>query len=105
MAFDLAVLAKDKFTVPGVVAQAAAVAGHIQTAEAVAAVTLPSLVLHGDEDSLVPIKWGEDLAATLPNSTFVGFEGAGHNFPVAAREKVIETLNAFLNRVDGSVSA
>jgi len=105
IAFDLAVLAKDRFTVPGVVAQAAAVRNHVQTRKAVATVTAPSPVLHGDEDSLAPIKWGEELAATLPNSTFVSFKGAGHNYPVAAREKSIAALDAFLDRVDGSVPA
>lgn len=105
IAFDMAVLAKDRFTVPGVVAQAVAVRNHLQTHDAVAAVTAPSLVLHGDEDSLVPIKWGEELAAALPNCTFVRFEGAGHNFPVAARDKVMEALDAFLDGVDGSAAA
>ncbi|MDP1631912.1 MAG: alpha/beta hydrolase [Caulobacter sp.] len=102
IAFDLAVLAKDRFTVSGVVAQAAAVAGHVQTAEAVAAVTLPSLVLHGGDDSLVPIKWAEELAATLPNSAFVTLEGAGHNFMVAAREETLRALDAFIDRVDNA---
>ena len=102
IAADLAVLKTDKFTVRGVVAQAVAVANHIQTTQAVAGVTLPSLVLHGGDDSLVPIKWAEDLAATLPNSTFVRLEGAGHNFMVAAREKTLEALRAFLDRVDRS---
>lgn len=102
IAFDMAMLAKDRFTVPGVVAQAVAVRNHVQTREAVAAVTAPSLVLHGDEDSLVPIRWGEELAATLPNSTFVSFKGAGHNFPVASPDETIEALNVFLDRLEES---
>ncbi len=102
IATDLAMLAKDPFTVKGVVAQAVAVAEHVQTAEAVAGVTLPALVLHGGDDSLVPIKWGEELAATLPNCTFVRLDGAGHNFLVAAREKTLQALNAFIDRVDQS---
>jgi 3-oxoadipate enol-lactonase len=102
IATDLAMLAKDPFTVKGVVAQAVAVAGHVQKAEAVAGVTAPSLVLHGGDDSLVPIKWGEELAATLPNGAFVRLEGAGHNFLVAAREKTLKALEAFIDRVDRS---
>ena len=58
IAADQAVLAKDKFTVRGVVAQAAAIAGYATTAEAVAGLTMPALVLHGDEDGLVPLRLG-----------------------------------------------
>ena len=37
---------------------------------------------------------------TCPNSRFVRFEGAGHNFLVAARDKTVETLEAFIGEVD-----
>jgi 3-oxoadipate enol-lactonase len=62
IALDRAMLAKDKSSVPGVVAQAVAVSNHMTTVEAVAALTMPALVLHGGEDSLVPINWGVELA-------------------------------------------
>ena len=86
VAADLAVLAKDKFTVPGVVAQAAAIASYAITKEQVSAVNMPCLVLHGDEDATVPFGWGEELAATIPGARFVSLKGAGHNFLVAAGE-------------------
>ena len=100
IAADMAVLTKDKFSVPGVVAQAAAISAYSTTKEAVAALTMPALVLHGDEDSTVPFAWGEELAETLPDSRFVKVEGAGHNFFIAGGEKTKETVVEFLRGVD-----
>jgi len=100
IAADQAVLSKDKFSVPGVVAQAAAIAGYCTTKEAVAKLTMPSLVLHGDEDSTVPFQWGVELAETLPNSRFVRFEGAGHNFFVARGDEARQIVADFIREVD-----
>jgi pimeloyl-ACP methyl ester carboxylesterase len=100
IAADLAILAKDKFVVSGVVAQAAAVAAYSTTQEAVAKLTMPSLVLHGDEDSVVPFKWGQELAEILPNSRFVKVEGAGHNVLVAGGEPIRQVIVDFLREVD-----
>jgi pimeloyl-ACP methyl ester carboxylesterase len=100
IAFDLAMLANDRFTVRGLVAQAAAIAGYSTTAEQVAGLTMPALVLHGDEDSVVPFAYGAELAETLPDSRFVKLEGAGHNFMVAAGDTANAAVLDFLGGVD-----
>ncbi len=104
IARDEAILAEDRHSVPGLVAQAAAIAGYSTTREAVASLTMPALVLHGDEDSVVPIAWGEELAATLPHARFVKLEGAGHNFLVATQAKATAAVLAFLREVDGAAA-
>lgn len=101
IAADLAVLAKDKFTTKGVIAQAAAMADYRVTLEAVAGLTMPALVLHGDEDSLVPIKWGEELAQILPQGRFVRIPGAGHNYMVAAPDMANRAVLDFTREIDG----
>lgn len=96
----LAMLARDKFNTGGVVAQAAAIAGYSTTTDAVAALTMPALVLHGDEDRTVPFAYGVELAQALPNSRFVKLEGAGHNFIVAGTEKTTKAVLDFVGEVD-----
>jgi 3-oxoadipate enol-lactonase len=96
----LAMLAKDKFNPGGVVAQAAAIAGYSTTTAAVAALTMPALVLHGDEDSTVPFAYGVELAETLPDSRLVTLEGAGHNFIVAGNAKATKAVLDFIREVD-----
>ena len=105
IAADLAVLAQDKFTVKGVVAQATAIAAHTTSPEALAGLTMPSMVLHGDEDRLVPFKWGEELARLLPRCRFVRVPGAGHNYLVAAPDMANRAVLDFIREVDAEISS
>jgi 3-oxoadipate enol-lactonase len=101
IARDMAMLKQDRFVTRGVVAQAAAIGGYCNTREAVAALAMPALVLHGDQDRVVPYAWGEELAATLPGARLVTLEGSGHNFLVAGRDKANAAVLDFLREVDG----
>jgi pimeloyl-ACP methyl ester carboxylesterase len=101
IARDLAQLEKDPYTTRGVLAQAEAMSRYVTTRDAIARLTMPSLVLHGDEDATVPFKWGEELAATLPNSRFVRVPGAGHNFFIAGGDAVNRAVLDFIAGVDG----
>ena len=105
VAKDQAMLAKDVSTTRGVLAQAKAMAGYQTTKEAVAALTMPSLVLHGDEDATVPFVWGEELAQILPNSRFVKISGAGHNFIVADTPTTTKAVLEFLAEADRTEAA
>lgn len=44
---------------------------------------VPALVIHGEDDPLVPIAGGEDTAASIPNARFVRIAGMGHDLPPA----------------------
>ena len=100
VAYDQAVVANDPYSAAGVAAQAAAIAAHVTSAEAVSRLTMPALVLHGDEDALVRFDWGVELAQALPNSRFVKLAGAGHNFLVAAGDQTKQAVLNFLAEVD-----
>lgn len=100
VAVDIEMAAKDKSNNAGLVAQAKAIARYTTTRAAVARLAMPSLVIHGDEDSLVPFAYGVELAETLPDSRFVKIEGSGHNFLVAAREKSTTAVLEFVAEVD-----
>ena len=41
-------------------------------------VTMPTLVVHGDADTTVPIEFGAALAAALPGAEWVALKGKGH---------------------------
>ena len=41
-------------------------------------IDVPTLVTHGDHDTVVPFEYGEILARGIPNAEFRGFPGAGH---------------------------
>jgi pimeloyl-ACP methyl ester carboxylesterase len=46
-----------------------------------AAVTQPTLVVAGRRDAVIPVDLARDLAAGLPDASFVALDGLGHGFP------------------------
>jgi pimeloyl-ACP methyl ester carboxylesterase len=98
---DMEILLKEKWTVKGVREQNLAINNYTTTQErARERMTMPVLVLHGDEDILVPVEHGRDLHKILPHSELVIFPGAGHNFLVAAGERANKAFIGFIDRVD-----
>lgn len=59
-------------------------------------VVAPSLVVHGRHDGLVPLRYGEELAAAIPDARLVVVDGAGH-FPMIERQDAfVAAVEAFL---------
>ncbi len=102
VAKDMEVLAGERFTMQGVRVQAAAIGDYVTTRDAVSRLAMPTLVLHGDEDGAVDVKYGRELAETIPNSRLVIFKGAGHNYLVAAGQASTEALLQFFDEVEGA---
>jgi pimeloyl-ACP methyl ester carboxylesterase len=44
-----------------------------------ASIRLPTLVIHGDSDTIVPIEMGRELVAAIPGARMVVAPGQGHN--------------------------
>jgi 3-oxoadipate enol-lactonase len=102
VAEDLRIAGTDRFSVLGVYAQGRAIANYTLTLEEAATMRVPALVMHGDEDSVVPYAGGVELAQTLPNAELATLDGAGHNYLVASPDKSLAAIEAFLDRIDGS---
>ena len=65
----------------GVVRQMLAVMADGARADALAQVPVPTLVLHGKDDPLVPFACGEDTARRIPGARLAGIDGMGHDLP------------------------
>ena len=103
---DLAIPARDRFTMKGVREQNRAITAYVTTRERAAQqLTMPVLVLHGDEDPLVDVKYGRELHEIVPHSRYVEFAGAGHNYLVAAGDKATRAFIDFIDEVDARQSA
>lgn len=87
------------------VAQQDALRAYHASAEGVAGLTMPALVLHGTEDPIVPIGWGRELAALLPDSRLVVYEGCGHNYLVEMGDGPQREVLDFLAAVDAAQPA
>jgi len=71
-------------------AQVAAVDGF--QAEALYELTVPTLVVHGGDDRIVPVEAGRELADRLPRGEFHAFDGAGHLVTVERSRPVNDLL-------------
>ncbi len=56
----------------------------------------PALVLHGDEDPLIPEAVGRDLAQRIPGARFERLSGMGHDFPVPLLSRLERLVAAHL---------
>ena len=80
--------------------QMAAIARHDTRARLAELAGLPTTVIHGDEDRLVPVERGRELAAAIPGARYVEIPGAGHILVTDAEEQVAGAVREHLERAD-----
>lgn len=78
--------------------QLAAILASPNRAAGLAGVTAPTLVLHGEQDPLVPLAGGRATAAAVPGARLVTFPGMGHNLPSALWPRVVAETAALVSR-------
>ncbi len=64
----------------------------------IAKVSVPTLILWGDEDRLIPVEAGQWLAQTMPSNTLVTYPGVGHLPHEEAAAKTLATLEPWLRQ-------
>lgn len=75
-----------------------AVAVTMSRYEALPWLRTPTLIVHGEEDPLLPIAHAEKLAELVPDSTLLRLQGVGHVFPYPDMPGVIATIVSHLDR-------
>jgi pimeloyl-ACP methyl ester carboxylesterase len=60
--------------------------------EKLGAVRLPTLVIHGIADPIVPIESGRDTAAAIPGAELLEIEGMGHDLPRALWPTIVDAI-------------
>jgi len=76
----------------GIARQMAAILASGSRKEALRSVTVPTLVIHGDADPLVPVEGGIDTADAVPGAELLIIEGMGHALPPALWPQVIDAI-------------
>lgn len=66
--------------------------------EALRRVTVPTLVIHGDMDPLVPLAAGVDTAKSIPGAEMIVLQGTGHAMPVRMWPHIIEGIAKLAQR-------
>lgn len=102
---DLDVLCATKVRPRGLMAQVKAMQTYDLTADKVATLTMPALVLHGDADTTVDVARGRELATVLPNNRLVIYPGVGHGFLAAVPVQANADVLGFFSTVERSDEA
>ena len=55
-------------------------------------VSVPTLVMHGEDDPLVPVEGGRDTAAAIPGAKLKTIPGWGHDLPLELVDEVAEAI-------------
>ncbi|MEL6064693.1 MULTISPECIES: alpha/beta fold hydrolase [unclassified Methylobacterium] len=87
----------------GVGRQLAAVGMAGDRRSRLAAITAPTLVVHGAEDPLFPPACGEDTAASIPDAEMMLIPGMGHDLPPSLYRVIADAIERTARR--SSISA
>ena len=82
----------------GIARQMQAVVADGRRVERLAGVRVPTLVIHGRDDTLVPPEAGIDTARCVPGAELVLVPGMGHNIPAALAPEIARIVLDFIER-------
>jgi proline iminopeptidase len=61
---------------------------------ALGSLRVPSLIVHGDADRLVPLVNGQATAAAIPGARLEVVEGMGHDYPPQYWDQLVTLITA-----------
>ena len=79
---------------PGVARQMLAVTAAGDQSALLRAIAVPTLVIHGAADPVVPLACGIDSAAAIPGARLEIIEGMGHDLPLQLVERLASLIDA-----------
>jgi pimeloyl-ACP methyl ester carboxylesterase len=89
----------------GVSRQLAAIRASGDRTQALRSLDVPTLVVHGEDDPLVPIDGGRGTAAAIPGAELWTVPGMGHDLPRSLWPSLIARIGALIDVVDGARAA
>jgi pimeloyl-ACP methyl ester carboxylesterase len=63
------------------------------------AIEVPTLIVWGDRDALIPREWQDELASCIPDAELVVYEGVGHSPHWEEPERFAADLVVFVDRL------
>ena len=84
----------------GVARQVMAVMGSPPRGDALRAVEVPALVIHGDADPLIPVEAGRRTAEVIPGAELLVVEGMGHDVERVFQPQIIEAVTRLAATVE-----
>jgi len=82
---------------PGFARQMAAIIVDGDRREMLRTIKVPTLVIHGEDDPLVPLAGGHDTAANISGARLLTIAGMGHDLPLALVETLADAIAEHAN--------
>lgn len=89
----------------GFARQLAAIVADGDRSAMLGCITTPTLVIHGEDDPLVPVEAGRDTAAKIPNAKLLTIPGMGHDLPLALVDPIADAIGAHVGGTRKGVAA
>jgi pimeloyl-ACP methyl ester carboxylesterase len=61
-------------------------------------ILVPSLLIHGKKDTLIPVEYSQGVARRIPNTELILIKGGGHECLVSHHREISPRLNSFLEK-------
>jgi pimeloyl-ACP methyl ester carboxylesterase len=84
----------------GVARQLAAILTSPDRTADLAEVSVPTLVIHGEQDALVDVSGGRATAEAIPDSELLVVDGMGHDLPREMWPQITERITALIDRAE-----
>ena len=82
------------FNPAGVARQLSAILDSPDRTQNLQQLNIPSLVIHGDADLLVPVECGKATAHAIPNAKLTILKGMGHTLPYQLWPQIVDDISA-----------
>jgi pimeloyl-ACP methyl ester carboxylesterase len=89
-----------RYNPPGVARQLAAILTTPDRTADLGSVSVPTLVVHGEQDALVNVSGGRATAAAIPGAELLVVDGMGHDLPRAVWPQLIDRIGALVERAE-----
>jgi pimeloyl-ACP methyl ester carboxylesterase len=77
-------------------------AGRAVRLPPISRITVPTLVISGEDDPIVSVRGGRDTARAIPGATLVTYPGMGHDLPAALWPEIVGHVSAVTRRWAGA---
>lgn len=84
---------------PGFARQMAAIIADGDRRKMLRTIKVPTLVIHGEDDPLVPVAGGRDTAENIPGARLLTIPGMGHDLPLALVDTLADAIAAHAQSV------
>lgn len=85
--------------------QMAAIVANGDRREKLKGLNLPTVVVHGADDPLVPVEGGKDTAENIPGAELRVVPGMGHDFPLGLVKTYADAVSSVVARSRGAKAA